>query len=294
MKKLFFTIVTLFFVDYTYAQFPMKENALEYYFKENIQSLQPFEGLYSAEYTTTIFSFSGVSKYNHKKAIVFSNGSYKMGQYDKNKKMYLFNDEYIYNEATRSFIRKSDGRTFQNINNPNYFVLNTDYGDGGYDRGVFTKYYPTTEMYNEVSNIESKISHACDLIENKFFSSALAILDDVLKTREGPREYYYRASAYYGLKNFYAAIQDCNFALSYNNSEQNNYMIYYLRGLCRFLTDDKESGIADMEKAGEDGAKFLEEEGYTKTSARSQNVSKSNSKVPTAKRNNTPILKKTK
>ena len=271
----------------------MKENALEYYFKENIQSLQPFEGLYSAEYTTTIFSFSGVSKYNHKKAIVFSNGSYKMGQYDKNKKMYLFNDEYIYNEATRSFIRKSDGRTFQNINNPNYFVLNTDYGDGGYDRGVFTKYYPTTEMYNEVSNIESKISHACDLIENKFFSSALAILDDVLKTREGPREYYYRASAYYGLKDLSSAIRDCNKALSYSIKPENAAMIYYLRGLCNFLIDDKEAGITDMKQAGEDGIIFLEEQGIVeKPSEPQRKTTQSGSSSKRA--NTTPILKKTK
>ena len=167
--------------------------------------------------------------------------------------------------------------------------MNTDYGGGSYEREEYTKYFPNPEMYAE-ANWENKVQEASNLIQKGFFSSALAILDDVMKKHKGPREYYYRASAYYGLKNFYAAIQDCNFALSYNNSEQNNYMIYYLRGLCRFLTDDKESGIADMEKAGEDGAKFLEEEGYTKTSAGSQKSPNSNK----AKNNKTPILKKTK
>ena len=287
MKKFVLLIVTSLFVYInSQAQFPMTESALENYLKNNIHILQPFEGLYSVKSTNNVFI--GITTNFYKRAIVYSDGTYKIATL-RDDGLYVKYGEYFYNTNTNSFILKSTGKTYHNINNPNYFIMNTDYGGGSYEREEYTKYFPNPEMYAE-ANWENKVQEASNLIQNGFFSSALAILDDVMKKHKGPREYYYRASAYYGLKKFYAAIQDCNFALSYNNSEQNNSMIYYLRGLCRFLTDDKESGIADMEKAGEDGAKFLEEEGYTKTSAGSQKSPNSNK----AKNNKTPILKKTK
>ena len=279
-----------------HAQTSMSEIELKRYLEENIFDIQPLEGIYFVKSSVKSFSTVETNTYIH--AIVYSKQkhSYEELYYDKDTKMYKYLQKIQYDITSHIFRYISDnGNSIVSeyvVSNPAHFNL-TNSDQFLYDNCEYTRLYPTEEMIATAS-VEKKVEEASNLIQNGFFSSALAILDDVMKNHRGPREYYYRASAYYGLKKFYAAIQDCNFALSYNNSEQNNYMIYYLRGLCRFLTDDKESGIADMKKAGEDGAKFLEEEGYTKTSARSQNVSKSNSKVPTAKRNNTPILKKTK
>jgi hypothetical protein len=274
-----------------HAQTSMSENELKRYFELNILNLNPLEGIYFVKNSHNLFFKDEVN--NYLRAFLFSKqkNSYEELYYDKDDGRYKYLQQIQYDSSTHIFRYISTNRQFL-VTDPGHFSFNTNDGTT-YDNQEYVRVYPTEEMYAE-ANWENKVQEASNHIQNGFFSSALDILDDVMKNHKGSREYYYRASAYYGLKKFYAAIQDCNYALSYNNSEQNNYMIYYLRGLCHFLTDDKESGIADMKKAGEDGAKFLEEEGYTKTSSGSHNAPNGYPKNPKAKNNKTPILKKTK
>jgi tetratricopeptide (TPR) repeat protein len=216
--------------------------------------------------------------------------------FDKDTNKYKFLQKIQYDNTTHVLRYFSDnGQSIISehvVSNPSHFI--TKHGDQNtYDNTEYTRLYPTEEMLSG-TNIEIKVQEAGNLIKNGYFSSALSILNDVLKTHGNPRGYYLRGGAHYGLKNYNAAIQDCNKALSYNINTNNASAVYYLRGLCHFLIEDKESGISDMEKAGEDGIKFLEENGFKKTKS-VQKQNNNSRKVPTTKRNNsTPVLKKNK
>lgn len=272
-----------------YAQTVMSEDELKRYFEKNILSLQPLEGIYYVKNTTNLFFKDETHTYT--RAFIFSaqKNSYEELCFNKNTGKFEYLQQIQYDSSTHVF-RYTSTNNQHIVYDPSHFTLKHNL-QTSYDNDEYIRLYPTDEMLAE-TKIESKINHACDLIENKFFSSAIAILDDVLKTREGPREYYYRASAYYGLKDLSSAIRDCNKALSYSIKPENATMIYYLRGLCYFLIEDKDSGISDMEKAGEDGSKFLEEFGYTKAqSAPKQNSNKTRHSTT---KNKTPLLKKTK
>ena len=272
-----------------HAQTSMSEYELKNYFELNLLELKPLEGIFFMKNSHNLFFKDEVN--NYVRAFIFSKqkNSYEELHYDKNDGRYKYLQQIQYDNSTHIFRYLSTNRQFL-VTDPSHFSLNTNDGTS-YDYQEYVRVYPTKEMFAD-ANWESKVQEASNLIQNGYFSSALAILDDVLKNQGGPREYYYRASAYYGLKDFPAAIRDCNKALSSNINSNNASMIYYLRGLCYFLLNEKELGISDMKKAGKDGAIFLEEEGYTATS--SNNEPQSKSKSTTARRNNTPILKKTK
>lgn len=278
-----------------HAQTSMSENELKSYFERNISDLNPIEGIYFVKSSTNLFFKDEVNTYI--RALIFSKqmNAYEELYFDKDTNKYKFLQKVQYDKATHIFrYISNNGQSVVSeyiVSNPSHFILDSsDQYTYCYDE--YTRLYPTEEMFAN-ANLENRIQEACNLIENKFFSSALAILNDVLKSQNSPQIYYYRASAYYGLKDFYSAIQDCNKALSYNVSANNASMVYYLRGLCNFLVNNEESGIADMKMAGEDGLKFLEEQGYTKPSANTQNKG-TNKTSPTKRSNSTPVLKKTK
>lgn len=279
----------------SYAQTSMSENELKNYLVNNIHNLHPLEGIYFVIDKNNLF-FQDETR-TLTRAIIFSvqKNAYEELYFDKNEKMYKFLTEIQYDNTTHIFryiSNKNKSVVSQYIvSNPSHFILDSS-DQYTYDYQEYTKVYPTEEMLVN-ANLENRVQGACDLIENKFFSSALAILNDVLKSKNSPQVYYYRASAYYGLKEFNSAIQDCNKALSYYIPANKASLVYYLRGLCNFHVNNVEAGIADMKMAGEDGIKFLEEQGYMKTSANTQKKT-TNSTSSTKRINNTPILKKTK
>ena len=144
-----------------------------------------------------------------------------------------------------------------------------------------------------ISEANSKMNKAINYIDMKNYPAALTTMNDVINIQKGSKEYYLRASVHYYLTNYRAAIQDCNRALDYNSNNEQKNRIFFLKGLCFFELDDKESGISDMKKAGEDGIKFLEEQGIVeKPSEPQRKTTQSGSSSKRA--NTTPILKKTK
>ena len=145
-----------------------------------------------------------------------------------------------------------------------------------------------------ISEANSKMNKAINYIDMKNYPAALTTMNDVINIQKGSKEYYLRASVHYYLTNYRAAIQDCNRALDYNSNNEQKNRIFFLKGLCFFELDDKESGISDMKKAGEDGIKFLKEHGYMQ--AQSAPIQNSNNQKVSLKNRNksTPILKKTK
>lgn len=281
-----------------FAQISMTEKEIKDYFQANIYKLNPLEGLYSLKRKTNLLLIdpsSGYQNFTYKRAFLYFEESHTYIElyYDNDLKKYRGSEEFYYNyntTSTQTLTNKETGYSY-NIENSTHFFMNRDLGEGYFETNEYVKYYPTLDMYEE-ANIESKNKEAGNLIKNGFYSSAIAILNGALKKHENPNGYYLRAGAYYGLKNIRAAIQDCNKALSYNINTENASAVYYLRGLCHFLIEDEESGILDMKRAGEDGLKFLEENGYTspQSAAKQKN---NNAKNPT-KKNQTPLLMKTK
>ena len=78
------------------------------------------------------------------------------------------------------------------------------------------------------------------------------------------------------------------------NNSYNTDNVYYLRGLCLFQFNNKNAAINDMKKAGDMGAKFLNDYGYfnnkTSSSIKSEPQRQNPSKVKTKI---IPELKKT-
>ena len=280
---------------FSHAQTYMSEDELKNYLANNINNLHPLEGLYFVESTNNLFFKIETSHYP--RAFLFSKQKnlYEELCYDEKTGRYKYLQDVQYDNSTQIFrYVSSKGQTISlyQVANPSHFSLNTNDGVT-FDNNEYARLYPTEEMYKE-AYAGKRIQEASNLLSNKYFSSALAILNDVLKTNKEPYAYYLRAGAYYGLKDCYSAIQDCNKALSFSIPSDNARAVYYLRGLCNFLVNNKEAGITDMKQAGEDGTKFLEENGYTKNSSTPKHNS-NNRKTPTKKHNSsTPILKKTK
>lgn len=280
------------------AQIPNNIDDLRLYYQQNILTLKPLEGIYSWSQKWVDPLLNTVKNSSGLKAFYFSkqHDIYIYLHIDSNGEITYRLDRgvnYIYNESTH-VLCLDDGRRPWRIDDLNYFVTHEKWNSGDTFDRVYSKIYPTPDMYADAA-LEKDILGAANLIDNGYYSSAIAILDGVLKTKQSPREYYYRASAYYCLKEFHAAIQDCNRALNYDLSSENASAIYYLRGLCHFLINDKESGISDMKNAGEDGIKFLDENGFNETTSKPQrNNNKITKTTTTQRRNNAPALKKTK
>ncbi len=275
----------------SYAQTSLSENELKNYLANNLHNLKPLEGIYFVKNSNNLFFRDEVD--NYMRAFLYSTqrNCYEELRYDKQSGRYKYHQQVQYDNSTHIFkYLETNNQVY--ISNPSYFKidLSTAYT---YDISEYAKIYPTEEMFAK-ANIERKVEEAGNLIRNGYFSSALAILNDLLKTQENPKGYFLRASAFYGLKNVNAAILDCNRALSYNINPENASAVYYLRGLCHFLIDDKESGISDMNKAGEDGAKFLEENGYTRTSSTTKQDGNNKKSLTTKRKSRTPTLKKKK
>ena len=107
------------------------------------------------------------------------------------------------------------------------------------------------------NSYESDMNKVTDCITREDYSTALSIMNNVLQSHKGIKEFYYRAIAYYGTENYYAALTDCNSALNYANNTYNTDQIYYLRGLCLFQLNNEDAAIDNMNKAGDIGANFL-------------------------------------
>lgn len=261
----------------------------------NINNLHPLEGLYFVENTNNLFFKIETSRYP--RAFLFSKQKnlYEELCYDEKYGRYKFLQDAQYDNSTQIFKYVSPkGQTISlyQVANPSHFSLNKNDGVT-FDNNEYARLYPTEEMYKE-AYAGKRIQEASNLLSNKYFSSALAILDDVLKTNKEPYAYYLRAGAYYGLTDYNSAIRDCNKALTFSIPSNNAKAVYYLRGLCHFLIDDKESGISDMNRAGEDGAKFLEENGYTRTSSTTKQDGNNKKSLTTKRKSRTPTLKKKK
>lgn len=298
MKKKWVITFIIMIVTFIHcvAQIPYTVNELKKYLSDNVISLMPFEGIYSVTVNSYNVSTKKWNVFHHQWGMIYTEAD---GKYHE----YRFEDDntltemrsYRYDPDTQ-ILSHYNGSHPNKVTNSNHFVKKQDESRsvGFYYEMEYTKVYPTDDMYAEAA-LEKEILGAANLIDNGYYSSAIAILDGVLKTKQSPREYYYRASAYYCLKEFYAAIQDCNRALSYDLNSENASAIYYLRGLCYFLINDKESGISDMKNAGEDGIKFLDENGFNETASKPQrNNNKMTKTTTTQRRNNVPALKKTK
>ena len=287
-------LIIFLFSTVSYSQTSMSEDELKSYLANNINNLHPLEGLYFVENTNNLFFKTKTSHYP--RAFLFSKHKklYEELKYDEKTGRYTFLQDVQYDNSTQIFrYVSSEGQTISSyqVTNPSRFSLNTNDGVT-FDNNEYARLYPTEEMYKEAYT-GKRIQEASNLLSNKYFSSALAILNDVLKTNEEPYAYYLRAGAYYGLKDCYSAIRDCNKALTFSIPSNNARAVYYLRGLCNFLVNDKEAGIKDMRQAGEDGIKFLEEQGFVeKPSEPQRKTPQSGSSSKRA--NTTPILKKTK
>lgn len=293
MGRCLSSLIVLLVSMVAHTQTMMSENELKSYLANNINNLHPLEGLYFVENTNNLFFKVETSRYP--RAFIFSKQKnlYEEFNYDGKTGKYKYLQDAKYDNSTHIFrYLSSNGQTISSyqVTDPSHFSLSSNDGNT-YDNKEYTRLFPTEEMYKE-AYVGKRILEAGNLLSNKYFSSALAILNDVLKTKEEPYAYYLRAGAYYGLKDCYSAISDCNKALSFNIPTNNAEAIYYLRGLCNFLINNKEAGITDMQQAGEDGLKFLEEQGYTKAQS-AQKKNRNNTKYSTA-RNKTPLLKKTK
>lgn len=277
-----------------HAQTMMSESELKNYLANNINNLHPLEGVYFVENTNNLFFKEETRRYS--RAFIFSKQKnlYEEFNYDDKTGRYKFLQNVQYDSSTqilRHFSSNGQAIDSYRVTNPSHFSLNSNDGIT-FDYNEYARLYPTDEMLKEAYR-GKRIQEAGNLLSNKYFSSALAILNDVLKTKEEPYAYYLRAGAYYGLKDCYSAISDCNKALTFNIPTNNAEAVYYLRGLCNFLINNKEAGISDMQQAGEDGIKFLEEQGIAKKSNNPQRKS-SKSSSSSKQSNATPILKKTK
>jgi len=107
--------------------------------------------------------------------------------------------------------------------------------------------------------VRPMIEDAYKDIKNEEYTDALAIISLVLNLYKESIPYFIRGKAYYGLKNYKAAISDFTSALQYNCSEKLRFNIYFARGLCYLELGDKTRCIADMHQAGELGDAFLKE-----------------------------------
>ena len=302
MKQFF---LFLFFIAYQLncnAQIPSNLEDLKNYYTNNIQNLKPMEGIYSWRQKWTDTILNTVHTSTGSKAFFYSksHGFYVCLHIDDNGKITYRLDRgvnYIYDESTH-LLCYDDGRCLNRINNFDFFVTHEKWDSGDSFERTYSRIFPTKEMF-EIADVDNRVQGAFNLISNGFFSSALAILDDVLKTWENDKVYYYRAAAYHGLKEFGLAIQDCNKALNFKISSENAEKVYFLRGLCYLSLNNKEQGLIDIKRAGELGAKFLEANGFTNNHSTPTNNDKPNNRGVTKKMTNgqgktIPSLKKTK
>lgn len=301
MKRYVSVVFFILFSMISHAQKSMSENELKKYFENNIQNLHPLEGLYFMKNSHNLFFKDETITYT--RAFIFSKNknSYEELYFDKDTGRYKYLQQVLYDSSTHLFRYVSTNDQYL-VRDPSHFTLNKS-DQYTYDYEEYVKLYPTSEMYNEIASSkrykettsQNNIQKAWEYIDNESFSSALAILNELIKTEDSYRNYYCRANAYFGLKDYNAAIQDCNKALSYNISSNNANIIRYLRGLCFFMLNNIESGISDMRNAGEDGAKFLEEYAKEQSSQKVQTNSQNRKNNKTTRQNrSTPILKKTK
>lgn len=290
MGRCLSTLFILFVCMASYAQTSMSEKELKKYLVNNIHNLHPIEGIYIERMCHNLSFKDETTTFIRAFIYSTSKGLYEELYFDEKSGKYKFLEDVLYDSDTHIFSYRGINKQYV-VSNPSHFTLD-DSEAYSYYYCEFSKLYPTEEMYKE-AYAGKRIQEASNLLSNKYFSSALAILNDVLKTNEEPYAYYLRAGAYYGLKDCYSAIQDCNKALSFSIPSDNARAVYYLRGLCNFLVNNKEAGITDMKQAGEDGIKFLEEQGIVeKPSEPQRKTTQSGSSSKRA--NTTPILKKTK
>ena len=144
------------------------------------------------------------------------------------------------------------------------------------------------------SEADSKMNEALNYIEKKNYPAALTTMNDVINIRKGSKEYYLRAFVHYYITNYRAAIEDCNRALDYNNSIENNNIIHHLRGLCYYEMYDIQSAVSDMKQAGELGTNFLREKNLLRNKSTNNSQRARNNGVQTSSTNRIPQLKKTK
>jgi tetratricopeptide (TPR) repeat protein len=275
------------------AQTIATEKELQDYYENNIEYLQPLEGIYKITDTNNLF-FEMTTNTSTRAFVYFSDKkAYEELCWDKESGKYKYLQDVYYDKSTHVFRYVKTNNQYI-VNNPSQFTLNNS-NETTYDVIEYTKLYPTSQMYAEAEFLRGKYYEANRYFELGNCSAAITVMNEVLTVRKGAKEYFYRASYYYNDKKYNAAIQDCNYALTYNIEPNNIENIYYLRGKCYFALNDSNSGINDMKKAGVKGTEYLKEYEKTLKAHSSPQKPKSNNRPqPNKQSKKTPMLRKTK